>query len=343
MTRGAVLVDPRPDADDVRLLVAITEEIIDGHGDRVARRFGYVIVDPELSVSGAGPAPYLGMQALTEDQKYLHLPDLAWCVEAEEAARTWAIATDLPAYAREVGDRVTAEVDRTRAAVDSRLKQEANRLYTEAAVSAEREKAGRDKVRSATLVARAEDLERRRTARLTSLDARASLQVRPPTVAGAALVVSAALLDREWEGLGSREPPTPPTHAKETRAVERRAVDLVLAAERSLGREPEEMPHNNPGYDVRSVAPDGHLVHLEVKGQLSGAEDFFVTYNEVLFGKNAAPRYRLALVSVSPDGAEHDGVRYVGDPFATTSLGGFASTGIRGDWAKTWSSGRPPY
>ena len=39
----------------------------------------------------------------------------------------------------------------------------------------------------------------------------------------------------------------------------------------------------------------GHPIRIEVKARIAGAEDFFVTHNEVLTA-NSAPRYRLALV-----------------------------------------------
>jgi hypothetical protein len=62
-----------------------------------------------------------------------------------------------------------------------------------------------------------------------------------------------------------------------------------------------------------------------------------------MIGKNAAPRYRLALVKVDPRGAQYDGVRYLDDPFASIALGDFEATGIRGDWAKMWAKGREPF
>lgn len=130
-----------------------------------------------------------------------------------------------------------------------------------------------------------------------------------------------------------------PTHAKETEVVERRAVDAILAAERTLGRAPEEMPHNNKGFDIRSSDAEGRTIFIEVKGRIAGADDFFVTYNEVLFGKNAAGNHRLALVSVHPDGAEYDTFRYVLNAFRDIELGSFAATGVRADWHKTWSTG----
>ncbi len=82
------------------------------------------------------------------------------------------------------------------------------------------------------------------------------------------------------------------------------------------------MPVSNPGYDIRSATPNGNLIHVEVKGRLSGATDFFVTYNEVLLGKNTAPNYRLALVDVSPDGQERDQILYLAD----RSLGSASAT-----------------
>lgn len=69
----------------------------------------------------------------------------------------------------------------------------------------------------------------------------------------------------------------------------------------------------------------------------------YVKDTQVLTGKNAAPRYRLALVRVDQRGSEHDEVRYLDDPFATTDLGTFDATGIQGDWNKMWSRGHPPF
>lgn len=139
---------------------------------------------------------------------------------------------------------------------------------------------------------------------------------------------------------GRRDQPVA-TYAKDTAEVDRRAVAAVMAGERALGRQPEEMPHNNPGFDIRSLTQDGHLVFLEVKGRIEGAEDFSVTRNEVLFGKTA-DRYRLALVRVSMQGAEHDEVRYLQEPFKDFDFGDFAADAVRGDWAAMWSRGQPP-
>lgn len=47
--------------------------------------------------------------------------------------------------------------------------------------------------------------------------------------------------------------------------VERAGVDAVLKFERAHGREPDEMPPQNPGFDIRSVDAEGNVRVIEVK------------------------------------------------------------------------------
>ena len=71
--------------------------------------------------------------------------------------------------------------------------------------------------------------------------------------------------------------PEAQTFARQTEEVERRAVDAVLAAERALGREPVEMPRNNPGYDIQSTDQSGFVHYIEVKGRIEGSDTFTIT------------------------------------------------------------------
>ena len=48
------------------------------------------------------------------------------------------------------------------------------------------------------------------------------------------------------------------------------------------------------------------------------------------------------MVSVHPDGPEHDEVRYIVDPFRDVDFGDFAATGMIGNWAKEWERGGDP-
>jgi hypothetical protein len=148
-------------------------------------------------------------------------------------------------------------------------------------------------------------------------------------------VIPQGLLDRMH---GRRNEPVS-TYARETAVVERRAVDATLRAERDLGRAPEEMPHYNPGYDVRSETEDGHVIRIEVKGRIEGATDFVITRNEVLTAKNLGDDYRLALVEVSAHGEDHDQVRYLTRPFDGTGTDDFRVTRFTLNWARTWAEG----
>ena len=65
------------------------------------------------------------------------------------------------------------------------------------------------------------------------------------------------------------------------------------------------MPHNHPGYDIRSTTTEsGETLFLEVKGRIEGADTFVVTQNELRFAANVPDAYVLALVEVSPHGPE---------------------------------------
>ena len=94
---------------------------------------------------------------------------------------------------------------------------------------------------------------------------------------------------------------------------------VLLAAERTLGRAPQEMPHNNPGWDIRSVAPDGQVLRIEVKGRISGADDFTITHNEVLTAKNLdlADKWMAGQLTLTDlaDYSAQVGARVASDPW----------------------------
>jgi hypothetical protein len=104
-----------------------------------------------------------------------------------------------------------------------------------------------------------------------------------------------------------------------------------------------EQAFNNPGFDILAHRDGEDPIRIEVKARIAGADDFFVTHNEVLTALNSAPRYRLALVRVDPRGPEHDEVRYLDNPFAGFDAGDFDATGHRGKWDTTWTQGREPF
>ena len=335
LNSGTVLISAS--AEQPQLLVGVIEEVADATGDSIARRFGYAYVDSDGTVSPAGPAPYLDCVAAPDTPTVQSATHLPWLADAERQATSWIISKQLPQYLAEVQPRRAAELARARTLVTTRLKGERDRLLFDAAIAAEKEQQG-DKTResSDSLNRKAVELDVRLRARLELLDQQALMSTKPPRILTAALVLPIAMVESEV-------PPTSPMLAQETKEVERRGVDLVMARERALGRHPVEQASNNKGFDILSSDAKGDTYRIEVKARIDGATDFFVTHNEVMTGKNAFPRYRLALVKVDPRGAQQDEVRYLDSPFANTDLGDFEATGIRGDWSKTWAKGGLPF
>jgi superfamily II DNA or RNA helicase len=341
LKQGAILVDRRDVQEEPHLLVAVSQEVADGDDHVIARRFDFVEIS-ESSARTAGAAPYLDYVPATEEERdaVAGVLDDEWLsVGVEDLAIAWAIENGLATFIGELRERVTAQTDRTRALVRQRLHQEINYWDVRHAELLDAESSGKTlKIRPETAEKRARGLEARLERRIAELKRAAMLQVRTPVVAGAALVIPQGLLDRL---AGLRTGPVE-AHTRETAEVERRAMERVLAEERKLGRLPEEMPHSNPGFDIRSRTLDDHWIFIEVKGRTAGAADFHVTRTEVLTGKNSGPNYRLALVSVHPDGPEHDDVRYIVDPFKDVDFGDFAATDLVGHWNKEWARGGAP-
>lgn len=335
LNNGTMLVSAT--LEEPQLLVGVIEEVADATGASVARRFGYAYVDSFGTVCPAGPAPYLDCVAAPDVPVVAEARRLPWLAEAEDRATSWIIAYQLPEYLAETQPRRLAELTKTRQLVTTRLETERDRLLLDAAVASEKEHAGeKPKESSDSLNRKAVEIDARLRKRLELLDQQALMSTKPPRILTAALVLPIAMLEADL-------PANAPMHAKETKEVERRGVDLVLVREAELGRKPVEQPFTNKGFDILSTAASGDTYRIEVKARLAGADDFFITHNEVMTGKNAVPRYRLALVTVDPRGAQYDEVRYLDDPFATTDLGDFAATGIRGDWNKMWAKGKQPF
>lgn len=342
LTTGTVLVSRA--VEEPGLLVSVREAVVDAtEGPAVAQRFGHVLVSEDGSVVDAGPAPYLDCVALPDGPVAERARALAWTWAAERGALSWVIGTRLPELVAQVRERRAAELERIGSAVTERLQREMERLATEAMVASEKEAAGhKPREGSASLSRKSDELGARLSRRLELLERQAQMGGAPPSIAAAALVVPASWLDGETEA-DAIEPRAAEPHAVETKEVERRGVEAVLAAERALGRIPEEQAFNNPGFDVLSTAPDGDVVTLEVKARLLGKDDFFVSHNEVLTGKNAQPHYRLALVVVDPRGRAHDEVRYVADPFVGVELPEIGVAGVTLKLPPMWKRGLVPF
>jgi superfamily II DNA or RNA helicase len=351
LKQGTILIDRHDPTETPRLLVAVTQEITDGHDPArtISKRFGFAEITRGIDenapsphgVQSAGEARYLDYEPPDDTERTVAIPlrEASWLRSGiENLALDWAVTEGMPEEITRTRDTVTARVGQVRRLVKQRLLGEINYWDMRHAELLEAESAGRQlKMRPQTAYDRARDLERRLEKRVADLALDEELIARPPVISGGALVIPQGLLDKL---LGRTSDLS--RIARDTALAERRAVDAVLAVERSLGRDPAEMPHSNPGYDIRSRTVDDHIVFIEVKGRIEGAEDFWVTRTEALTGKNAGTGFRLALVSIHPNGAEYDTVRYIVDPFRDVGFGDFNATGLAGDWAKEWTRAGNP-
>jgi hypothetical protein len=351
LKQGTMLIDRHDPGEVPRLLVAVTHEITDGHDPArtITKRFGFAEITPDADgtapaldgVRAASEARYLDYEPLQDPEQAVVTPlrEAPWLsAGVENVALDWAVTEGMPGELTRTREVVTARVSQVRRLVKQRLTGEINYWDMRHAELLDAASAGRSlKMKPETAYARARDLERRLEKRLADLELDEDLIARPPVVSAAALVIPQGLLGKLFGNPAGQW-----LTAHGTTLTDRRAVAAVLATERHLGRDPQEMPHNNPGYDIVSRAPNGHLVFIEVKGRVEGAEDFWVTRTEVLHGKNSGTGARLALVSVSSDGPERDEVRYITDPFRDVDFGDFAATGVLGNWTKEWERGGHP-
>lgn len=344
LKHGAVLIDTEDQGEEPRLLVAMTQSINDGNtpARTVSKRFDFVELTPSGKVFGVGQAPYLDYSPVSPEvfKKAKSSQTTSWDLRNMEAlAVNWAVENSLSEHLNEVSTQVTSSTQRSRDQVRKRLISEINYWDSRHAELLDLEAAGKAlKIKPDTAQKRARNLEKRLETRLQELDAESKLSPLPPALAGIAMVFPQGLVDR-LNGL--RTGPVS-TYAKDTAEVDQRAVAAVMAAEKNLGRKPEEMPHNNPGFDIRSVAPDGSVIKIEVKGRIEGATDFQVTRREVLTAKNLEENYRLALVRVSMSGADKDEIRYVERPFDLIGTEEFSVTRFVVDWNKKWREGSEP-
>ncbi len=324
LQRGAMLIAPDDPSTEPRLLVYLDHTVTDGrrvNGRRqvISRRFQYVEIDRHGNVSDPGSEPYLGYEPTGEDlrERLWNSLNLNWVDRvAEESAKSWAIEHLAGPHFEEMQAVTSKRVDRVRAAVRERLEAEIRYLDQQAEEIKRKELAGKKpRINSGRARARADDLEARLARRRLELDLEGDLHNNPPTIVGAALVVPQGLVD----SLAGFSPPADAIADK--METDRRGVEVVCKAERSLGREPTPQHHNNPGFDIDSVDPKtGIHYFIEVKSHLPQTTEISVSAQQIQKAKSNPERWRLAVASVPNDPEGEPTVSYLVEPFQDQTL-----------------------
>jgi len=343
LKQGTILVDPQDQGNKIRALFYLEHTIQDarlnkgGSQRMVSRRVQFSEIDKTGAVRNAGYAPYLDYRPATEDEQKQIKPLIEedWIRQEDLETRIveFAVENLVPSHLEEVKTRREELVDKTYAAVKERLTKEITYWDYRAQQLKVLQEAGRQpKMNWLKARERADELQARLKTRLASLEQERQISPLSPVIIGGALVVPQGLLDEES---GRKEPAQ---FARETKAVEKAAMDAVTRAERELGYEPRDVSAQNVGYDIESTDPQtGSLRFVEVKGRVKGAPTVTLTKNEILTALNKPESFILAIVSV--DG-RYTECRYVRRPFENEP--DFGVTSVNYSLKDLWTKGEVP-
>lgn len=321
LRQGAVLVDPSDGGVEPRVLFYLDHAIRDSVQTRdgqqrvISRRLQFVELSKTGVVRSAGSAPYLDYRPASSEELTALAPefDQAWLMEGlESTALAHAVEHIVPEHIKEVRGPREELIEKSMVAVQSRLKREIAHWDHRAEELKIREQAGRTpRLNSQMARQRADDLEARLKKRLDLLEQQRQISPSPPVAFGGALVIPLGLVNR-YLGASTDHDGIDPA---ERQRIDRVAIEAVVQAEKSFGREPTVMPHNNEGYDieVRDPSEPGRLRFIEVKGKAVGKSTVTVSASQIRCCCNARDQWTLAIVLV--DGEAAIGPKYLHGPF----------------------------
>ncbi|HEX2909868.1 MAG TPA: helicase-related protein [Chloroflexia bacterium] len=324
MRQGAILVDPRPEADRVRAMFCLRQDITDGlpgpKGERrvVSSELHFIELDADGHVTGTLQGPYLDYKPLAEEQQEAALEICRqWTgQDLENLALGYAIEHLVPSHVQKMRETREQLVLKTMQAVQERLTKEITFWDQRAEQLKEQELAGKQPRRNSGWAReKAETLEVRLKKRMSELALERQLAPQPPVVVAAALVIPASLLPvarQEQDGEEFADEFSLDPEAR--RRIELAAMEAVMRYERELKNIPQDVSERDLGYDIESRDPrNGTLRFIEVKGRHAKAKTVTITHNECKAGLNARSNYILALVKVDEDGQTQQPL-YVYDP-----------------------------
>ena len=263
LAKGAVFVDK--EAREPCLVWLLEAGVVNGENEVVHRRL--------LALRQRGEA----FEAVTPGV-LLDLPPAETAPAAPESLRALAaggaaVAEASAIYAREYIDEVGAEQARRAAIVEEALQRSVDDNLSALQSQLERqhkdEAAGKDmgiaiRTTNEQIDGLTGDLHRRRR----ELARRRTVSIQTPRVVGVAAVVPGPVPRVLEEGQGG-----------DNTTVELAAMKVAMDHERAQGRNPVDVSRTGVGCDVKSVAPDGDVRYIEVKGH-AATGDVTLYYTE---------------------------------------------------------------
>jgi superfamily II DNA or RNA helicase len=309
MKQGAVLVDDTDDGADVSTLFLLEHSVQDGrptnssNGNVISQKLQFAAINEAGNVTNAGIAPHLNLRPATpsEIEGVAELLNAEWLrSDLERNVIQFATVELAQGHVTEVRNRRLPEIDKVEQEVKSRLKKEINYWDSRAFELKEEEKAGKKtRLNWQNAERRAEDLAERLKRRLELLEQERFISAQPPRVRGGMIVVPRGLLDEcmpvEHGNVGDAFSKDPIAR----REIELKAMDAVMAIERELGNQPEDVSAQKVGYDIASYDPKvDHMRFIEVKGRIESAETVIITRQEVITSLHEPDKFFLAIVLV---------------------------------------------
>jgi len=344
MKKGAVMVDETDDGEDVAAIFFVDHAVEDGRILRngahavISRRLHFIRIDAQGQVSDGGIAPHLDLRPASDAEIEAVQAELQaeWLHnDVESRVRAFALNDIVRRHLEEVKARRLPELDKVEREVKARLRREIRYWDNRALELREQEKAGKFTRLSAENAERkAQELSERLRRRLQELEQERALRAAPPLIRGGMLVVPAGLLRRKLAS-PKEEMAMPGGFAEDPAAraeIEQLAMREVMAKERALGYEPEDVSARKMGFDILSRDPQtGKLRFIEVKGRVKGADTIMLTRNEIITSLNKGKDYLLAVVEIE-NGFAHQPI-YIPGPLLDREPG-FAETAVQLDWRK---------
>lgn len=321
MQQGAVLVDDTDDGNTISVLFLLEHSVQDGRPTNsgnpnvISQKLQFTAINPSGQVSNAGIAPHLNLRpaARHEIEAVEDRLNEDWlCSNLEKTVMQFATVTLAQAHVAEVRNRRGPEIDKVEQEVKARLSSEINHWDSRAFALKEQEQAGKKTgLNWRNAERRAEDLAERLQRRLHLITQERIISSQPPRVRGGMIVVPHGLLREripveKGQSLGAKMSGDPTAR----RVIEGKAMDAVMAAERALGNQPEDVSAQKVGYDIASHDPEAdHMRFIEVKGRVDGADTVMITRQEVITSLHEPRKFILAIVQVESGVPHHP--RYV--------------------------------
>ena len=305
LNQGAILIDENDLGCEPRILFCLEHGIQDGRRNRqglqqlISNRLQFLEIDKTNNVITAGSSPYLDYRPITNEENLKIKPIL----EDDWLTKDWdqlvisnAMQTLVPKHLDEVRTERLARINKASNEIQTRMQYQINhwsRRYEELRLKEAANKRGRLTAQIAK--ERAELLLTRLGKRMASLEAQKNISARAPLLKGGALIIPIGMINTSKDkNIDLKK------NAEEKKKVELLAMNAVMEAEKSIGRNPMDVSDQRGiGYDIESADSEGNLFFIEVKGRIEEAETVTLTFNELKRGLNSPDKFRLAIVKIS--------------------------------------------